>query len=1246
MSSPTRSHRTLPRLAGMLLAAVFLAPAPARADEVGPTPVAPSATPFEARLEALRRRVVEDAADPAVAADLYELEDTLRYGGSLERGADALRAVARNRRALPEVRALAWRLLADVERLRGRLPRMDEALDAIGVLRDFAFVGPFDDENEEGYDVAWGPELDLDLARAHDGLRGEVSWRRVEGLGRTGTVAFHEAVRPASEVVIYALATLTVPDATVATLYLGTPGGTKAWLNGEPILADPAYHPARFDQTSVQLRLRRGENVLLLKLAAGTAGPLELHARVVGPDGKPIRGLRVAAPVDGRFPAPKPIPPGTTIRGRRPLVDGLERAARAGDPRAQWALARVLAERRPFDVDEKLHEAAAARAADAAPGRIEAQLLAASTADDANEARTFLERAAALDAPGEARGHAALARFWRGRGDGHRALRLLLEPAARAPDDWPSQLLLAELLDQAGWEAQAAQRVEVLADRFPDEPRILEALARYRLRERRADEAARLYRVVLGHRPAARDAAASLASILVERGAVEEADRVLANAQRLSAPDVDLLLRRADLLAANGRAKEADALYAEAMALAPQESEVFERAGQSALRRGDVEAAIPLFERALAARPQDARLKELVLGLRPDGRSFAAPFLHDLREAAARAKAHEGEDAVKLVDLQATRVLPSGQASRTRQTIVRVQTRRGVDRFRAMPIRYAPDREQVRVERARVLKPDGTIVDAHEERERAENEAWSGMYFDTRTRVVAFPALAPGDVVELVWRVDDVGRDNLLGDYFGDVEFLEDTVPTERWEYVLEMPAGRRIHFNEVPIATYAAEPVDGGGTLHRWTAQDLDRLHPEPRMPGWSEVATYLHVSTYADWDAVGRFWWGLIRDQIQPTPTIERLAREIVAEIPADDIEARVRAVYGWVVENTRYVGLEFGIHSFKPYKVDQVVRRGFGDCKDKASLIWSMLKVLGIDSKMVLLRMRHLGAIGERPASLAIFNHAIVYVPALDLWLDGTAEWSGASELPVSDRGAEVLVVDPEGGSVFRTIPEAPASLSVTASRQTISLAADGSANLGGESRIRGLPAPGYRRAYASPNARRATFEQAWARTWPGVTVTRLEMSDPARIEEEVRMDFGLRIPGYADRVGEDALAFRPLGRARTWVESYAPTSSRRLPLVLDHAFENRFDTTWELPEGFEVERLPEGGEVRSRFGAASLRIEAGEDGAVHATAHVAIEVARVEPGDYPAFRAFLGEVDALFGGRVVVRRTSAEPAPAGL
>ena len=50
-----------------------------------------------------------------------------------------------------------------------------------------------------------------------------------------------------------------------------------------------------------------------------------------------------------------------------------------------------------------------------------------------------------------------------------------------------------------------------------------------------------------------------------------------------------------------------------------------------------------------------------------------------------------------------------------------------------------------------------------------------------------------------------------------------------------------------------------------------------------------------------------------------------------------------------------------------------------------------------------MRRLGRLPEAPASLAVFNHAIVYVPGLDLWLDGTASFSGTRDLPAEDRGA---------------------------------------------------------------------------------------------------------------------------------------------------------------------------------------------------------------------------------------------------
>src|SRR5690606_13765893 len=110
------------------------------------------------------------------------------------------------------------------------------------------------------------------------------------------------------------------------------------------------------------------------------------------------------------------------------------------------------------------------------------------------------------------------------------------------------------------------------------------------------------------------------------------------------------------------------------------------------------------------------------------------------------------------------------------------------------------------------------------------------------------------------------------------------------------------------------------------------------------------------------------------------------------------------------TRYVGLEFGIHGYKPYRVPQIIERGFGDCKDKASLLYTMLREAGIDAHIVLVRTRRNGAIPELPASLAVFDHAIAYVPGLDLYIDGTAVYSGMRELPEQDQGVTVLHVWP--------------------------------------------------------------------------------------------------------------------------------------------------------------------------------------------------------------------------------------------
>ena len=66
--------------------------------------------------------------------------------------------------------------------------------------------------------------------------------------------------------------------------------------------------------------------------------------------------------------------------------------------------------------------------------------------------------------------------------------------------------------------------------------------------------------------------------------------------------------------------------------------------------------------------------------------------------------------------------------------------------------------------------------------------------------------------------------------------------------------------------------------------------------------------------------------------------------------------------------------------------------------------MLREAGVDARLVLRAHRPNGAIAPEPASLAVFDHAIAYVPSLDLYLDGTAEHSGTRELPAGRSGRD--------------------------------------------------------------------------------------------------------------------------------------------------------------------------------------------------------------------------------------------------
>jgi tetratricopeptide (TPR) repeat protein len=1245
-------RRALPAV--VVLLGLAAAPEPA-----GGVPPAAPRNPVEERLSRATAELERDGRTARAIVPLAELADLEEELPVLARLAPIYARAAEDRAAPPEVRALARFRLARLERSRGNLQRSLAQLRRIGFVTAWRVVGPFDGEGKRGFDAVHPPERALDLEATVPGKVREVSWRPLPAEAVVdGFVHLGAALRPTRETVSYALAVLDSPREERVQLWFGASGASKVYVNGALALADPGYHPARLDQAGASVTLRRGPNRILVKLCHAE-GRMGFTLRLADGRGEP-RTL-AATPLPPLPPAVAPGPPPSRLDGivarleerARALGQRKGPAARRAEAEARRDLAVALHERMSADSQERRARTEARRAAELAPGWIEAQLLAARLEDDASRRRAFLEAALATD-PKEPRALVALAREELGRDRSHEAVRLLDRAVEAAPGWATARIARVEALDGAGLEARAARTAADVARDFPTAPRAVEAGALWARRLGRLDEAAWLLRKVLALRHDDGVARATLAQLLLDRGEVDAAAALHAEALRLDPSDVDLRLRLADVLAANGRPEEAEEAYAVALRIAPEEAEAWERRGRSRLAAGREREALPDLRTALELRPQSPALKELVRSLEPDRERYEQPWLLDGPSLSRNGPAPgPGEDALVLAERKVTRVFRSGLSSTFHHVVLRAATQRGADALRRQTVGFDPSRQEVRVIRARVIKPDGATVETYEEGERSASEPWYRLYYDTRVRVLAFPALAPGDALEVAWRVDDVAGENLLSDYFGDLTAVEEGFRKVSFEYVVLVPEGRTLHANDVPGVERATRSLPDGGVEHRWAAREVPRIVPEPRMPGWSEVARTVHVSTYADWGQVARFYWDLVREQLRPNDevrgTAQRIAREALGDRaaaaraaggrrdPAAE-RALVSAVYDFVVTQTRYVGLEFGIHGYKPYRVDQVLSRRFGDCKDKASLMHALLSSLGIDSRLVLLRMRRLGRMPEHPASLAVFNHAILHVPSMELWLDGTAAYTGSRELPGEDRGATVLVVNPDAPPWFGTVPEASPEENRVESSFEVALAEDGSAVVRGTSRIAGAPAPAYRRAYETTNDRRAVLEQAFNRTFPGLEVRAVRFSDLGRIEEDVTLEFEMGVPRYAKPDGR----FTPFGAGNGYAESYAAASSRAFDLVIGDPGVTRFVYRYALPAGWSVAELPPPAAAETPWAAFEVRYRA-EGGLLEAEGHVTFRTARVPAADYAAFRAFLGEIDRAFGRQVRVAPAAREVAP---
>ena len=229
-----------------------------------------------------------------------------------------------------------------------------------------------------------------------------------------------------------------------------------------------------------------------------------------------------------------------------------------------------------------------------------------------------------------------------------------------------------------------------------------------------------------------------------------------------------------------------------------------------------------------------------------------------------------------------------------------------------------------------------------------------------------------GDALDLAWTLEP--RERLPGLRFTTFFAFGWNVPVARASMSLRQdpaaPVEWRVHAPEgIERPTERSDP---GGVA--WEVENPRVLEVEPNAPGWSWPCAVIDVSGWSGWGEVAGFFARLWEDALaEDAEAIAAEARRLRAEHEGARL---VSEAIRFVQEDVRYLSVDFGYGAgMLPSGAGTVLRRRFGDCKDKAVLLTALLRELGVDACPMLVAANWTTAITRTQPSSGVFGHAIV-------------------------------------------------------------------------------------------------------------------------------------------------------------------------------------------------------------------------------------------------------------------------------
>ena len=527
---------------------------------------------------------------------------------------------------------------------------------------------------------------------------------------------------------------------------------------------------------------------------------------------------------------------------------------------------------------------------------------------------------------------------------------------------------------------------------------------------------------------------------------------------------------------------------------------------------------------------------------------------------------------------QSARFENDGTGREEQEANIRVISESGVQALGQVKLGYNALSDKLEIAYVRVRKPDGTTVAAQESVIQDLTIPDAPVYTDYHQKHISVPSLRPGDTLEYRY-VRTIFNPLIPGLFWTSYNFNERGIVLDE-QVEINIPKDREVKLKTRSGYEPKISDVDDR-RIYRWKHSQLkeDESGFKRRRGAENDEPPAIELTTFKSWEELGDWYRSLEADRRQPTEAIKAKADTLTAG-KTDDM-AKVKALYDYVSRDFRYVSLSLGLGRYQPHAASEVMGVGYGDCKDKNTLLASLLQAEGFESTSVLINARQ--KIDPDVPSPSQFDHVITRVPVAgqEVWLDSTAGIVPFRMLAFPLRDKEALAVPPAGKpGLVRT----PADLLFPAYDHSTM---DGSLNESGKftahfvTSVRGDEELTLRFALRQiPSNHWKDMLQAALRNSPlrSGEITNLHVSNPTDTDAPLQIDYDIVVSNYFDWSAAEPKLPLPIGNLR--LPPAEDDSIRNKPIKLGPPQEVQADVAITLPSKYTVQ-LPIGVDLKRDY-----------------------------------------------------------------